>query len=326
MKYSYGFYLLVISFFSSVNAADLYVDASAGGDSCLQEAPCTSIQMAVDLANSGDTIHVAAGTYSENISIGSPMMPNAKPGITVSGAGIDETVVVSAGLSGQRPAGVPADILFDIWSADVTIEKLTLKHPSGAPLGRDIGVFVSPHGDNVVVQKTKIVRNRTGDNLEPTMPGSRGILVLRAGNTVISKNVFRGNYEDHIHMPTHSSEILKNKVSGATRLGIVIIQESADSDNTANVVSKNTVSNSGNDGIQIQGDNNIVYKNKVKNNLGAAIKLCGEPGDDVSVGDGDCVAPFDNWAIASGNKVFKNKFSNNGIDAVVDNGIDNVAD
>jgi hypothetical protein len=282
--------------------------------------------MAVDLASSGDTIHVAAGTYIENISIGSPATPDTKPGITIKGAGIDKTNIVSAGISGQRPAGVLADIIFDIWSANVTIEKLTVEHPSGVPAGRDIGFFVSPHGENVTIQKTKVVRNRIGDNLEPTNPGSRGILVFRAGGTLISKNIFLGTYEDHIHMPTHNSEIVKNEVSGATRLGIVIIQEAPDSDNSSNVIIKNTVTNSANDGIQIQGDNNIVFKNVIEANGGAAIKLCGEPDDDPEIGDGDCVAPFDQWAIASSNSILKNNYFNNGVDAVVDNGSDNVTD
>lgn len=304
----------------NVAAGELFVSPAGVGLSCTQPDPCPSIQMAVDLAASGDRIHVAAGTYAENVTLGTPATPNAKPGITITGAGRDKTVVVSAGGVGQRPAGVPADIIFDIWSANVTVEKLAMLHPSGEPTKRDIGVFVGPPGVNATVRDSEIARERTGDNLEPWQPGSRGILVFRATGSVIAKNVLRGNYEDHIHMPTSASEISKNEVSGATRLGIVIIQESADSLSTDNIVSKNQVTDSGSDGIQIQGDNNIVVKNYVADSGGAGIKLCGI--DEV----GDCVAPFDAWAEASGNTVSKNDAAANAMGAIVDNGSDNSID
>lgn len=313
MKLSLLSFVPVLFLYSSANAANLFVSTDGTGMSCVKEEPCASIQMAVDQAQPGDNIHVGKGTYVENVHLGSPTTPNTHPGITISGEGRDETLVVSAGISSQRPAGVLADIVFDVWSADVTIEKLSIKHPVGEPLGRDIGVFVSPHGKNVTVRKCNIIRNRTGLNLEPTAPGSRGVLVLRAKDTVITKNHFSGNYEDHIHMPTGQAEITKNNVSGATRLGIVIIQENATSDSTGNIIAKNTVRNSGADGIQIQGDNNVISKNKLENNTGADIKLCGI--DEV----GDCVNPFDAWSEASENIIQKNS-----ADSIVDNGSNNL--
>ncbi|UCE88160.1 MAG: right-handed parallel beta-helix repeat-containing protein [Pseudomonadota bacterium] len=309
-----------ILLFGNVTAAELFVSAGGVGLSCTQPDPCGSIQMAVDVASSGDRIHVGPGTYVENVRLGTPQAPNTKPNITITGAGSKKTNVESAGGVGERPPTVPADIIFDIWSADVTIEKLTMVHPAGAPTKRDIGVFVGPPAVNAVLSKCEIARERTGNNLEPWQPGSRGILVFRATGSLVSKNLFRGNYEDHIHMPTSESEISKNDVTGATRLGIVIIQESANSFSVDNLVVKNNVSNSGSDAIQIQGDDNLVVKNKVANNGGAGIKLCGI--DEV----GDCVAPFDAWSEASDNTVSKNKATNNALGAVVDNGSDNIVD
>lgn len=304
----------------NVGAAELFVSPGGVGLSCTQPDPCASIQLAVDLALPGDRIHVAAGTYIENVTVGSPANPNTKPDITITGAGRDKTVVVSAGGLGQRPAGVPADIIFDIWSANVTVEKLAMLHPSGAPTKRDIGVFVGPPGVDTSVRDCEIARERTGDNLEPWQPGSRGILVFRATGSVVANNIFRGNYEDHIHMPTRASEISKNQVTGAARLGIVIIQETADSLSVDNLIAKNDVTDSGSDGIQIQGDNNLVVKNRVSDSGGAGIKLCGI--DEV----GDCVAPFDAWSEASGNVVSKNEVSTNAAGAIVDNGSDNSVD
>jgi parallel beta-helix repeat protein len=292
-----------------LSAATLYVSTTGSGTSCTQMEPCPTIQMAADNAAADDTILVAAGTYVENVHLGSPVTPMTHPGVTIRGAGKNNTFVVSAGISSQRPAGVLADIVFDIWSPDVTIEKLSIQHPAGPAPGRDIGVFVSPHGTNVTIRKCDISRHRTGPVLEPTAPGSRGVMVLRAKDTEITKNTFSGNYEDHIHMPTSDAEISKNTITGATRLGIVIIQETGASDNSGNIISKNRVSNSGSDGIQIQGDNNTVSKNSVSDSGGVDIKLCG------IAAIGDCVNPFDAWAEASNNTVIKNR-----VDSIVDNG------
>jgi len=314
-----GKYLIGLSFLfasQSLFAENLYVSTNGTGLECLKSNPCGSIQQAVDLSSPGDAIRVAKGIYYENVSIGGPQNPNAKPGITISGKGDDETIVVSNGGKGMRPAGVLADIVFDIWSADVTIKKLRIVHPEAVATKRDIGVFVGPPAVNATLKKCTVVRKRLGNDLEPTAPGSRGILVFRAAGSVITKNEFEGNYEDHIHMPTRDTEITKNEVKDAKRLGIVIIQESPDSDSTESLIAKNEVSGSGADGIQIQGDNNIVIKNEVEDSGGAGIKLCGI--DEV----GDCVNPFDAWSEASGNTVSDNDLEDNRAE-IVDNGSDN---
>jgi parallel beta-helix repeat protein len=129
------------------------------------------------------------------------------------------------------------------------------------------------------------VRNSSGEL--SFGPGSRGVFVIKAGGTVISKNVLRGNYQDHIHVPGHDMEIVKNDVADAPRLGIVIIQENATSDNHNNIISGNTVTNSGSDAIQVQSDDNVINKNTITGNGGAAIKLCG-----IGIA-GDCINPFD---------------------------------
>lgn len=305
------FALLVCSY---ATAANLYVNTSGSGTNCTAIDPCPSINMAIGNAAAGDTIKVAAGIYNENV-----FVPPGKNGLTISGAGMDVTVIRSAG--GRpgvfAPPTVPVDAVFQIVSEDVTIEKLTTEHPAGVASKRELGFFVTPFAQNATIQKCKIVRNSTG---EPTMPGSRGVFVIRAGGAVISKNVLRGTYEDHIHVPGHDMEIVKNDVADATRLGIVIVQETATSNNDNNIITDNIVTNSGSDAIQVQSDNNVVIKNTITGNGGAAIKLCG-----LST-VGDCISPFDDWSDASGNTVSKNNISGNGIDDVVDNGVGNVTD
>ncbi|HEY9097942.1 MAG TPA: right-handed parallel beta-helix repeat-containing protein [Thiobacillus sp.] len=291
-------------------SASLFVSPAGAGATCLAKTPCASIQAAVDVSAPGDTINIAAGEYRENVTI-----PPGKNRLHIRGTGEGSTRVISAGgdaVPKQAPPGVPIDVVFDIVASDVTLEKLSIEHPNGVPDKRDLGVFVRPPAANVTIQKTTIQRNRTG-KLEPTNPGSRGIFVLQAKGTTISKNVIRGNYEDHLHIPSSHTTIDHNKVSDAKRVGIVIIQENATSDSTQNAITGNTVTNSGGDGIQIQGDENTITKNTVSHSGGAGIRLCGA---------GNCVAPG-TAAVADRNQVTKNKLENNKDGDVVDNGSGN---
>jgi parallel beta-helix repeat protein len=169
------------------------------------------------------------------------------------------------------------------------------------------------------VRNVAFHRTRTD---EPVQPGSRGIFVFLAPGFEIKHSHFTGNYEDAIHIPSSSSVISHNTIHQAPRVGIVIIQEPGGSPAVDNIIKKNVVIGSGNDGIQIQGDNNIVRNNTIKDSVGAGIKLCGEV-------SGDCVMPGDgtsgDLAIASGNIVKSNTLVDNGEDnRVINNGMDNI--
>lgn len=197
------------------------------------------------------------------------------------------------------------------------IKGLKLIHPRAVPTKRDIGVFVRPPAINVTVKNCTIKRKRKGDVLEPTAPGSRGFLVFRAQGTVINNNKFRGNYEDHIHLPTSATKVMNNSVEDATRLGIVVIQESATSFSVNNMISLNEVEGSASDGIQIQGDNNMVIGNEVEENGGVGIKLCGPASVPA------CVAP--GAASSADNNIVKyNEVEDNAGGGIVDDGVDNV--
>ena len=73
-------------------------------------------------------------------------------------------------------------------------------------------------------------------------------------------------------------QILKNEITGATRIAIAVIQETPESDNSGHVISGNTIVGFGLDGIQIQGDNvtamdNVIDPGTVVNSMQARAQL-----------------------------------------------------
>jgi len=298
---------------SVVNAANLYVSPEGVGLDCSSLDPCGTIQAAVDLAAENDQINVAAGTYVENVRV-----PGGKSGLAIVGAGAKYTRLKSAGGTPGvfAPPTIPADIIIDVFSPNVMVKSLKLVHPKEETDKRDIGIFVRPPATNVTIENCTIKRMRIG-NLEPRSPGSRGVLVFRAKGTMISNNKLRGNYEDHIHLPTSATKVVNNSIEDATRLGIVVIQETPDSMSVDNMISLNEIEGSTSDGIQIQGDNNVIMDNIVEENGGVGIKLCGPSSTPV------CVAPG-SAASADGNKVMNNKVEDNTAGGIVDNGVANI--
>lgn len=111
--------------------------------------------------------------------------------------------------------------------------------------------------------------------------------------------------------------VVKTSIEDASRLGIVVIQETASSSSVDNIISMNEVQGSGSDGIQIQGDNNTVTGNEVEENCGVGIQLCGPASAPV------CVAPGSS-STTSGNIVKNNEIEENAGGGIVADGIDNI--
>ncbi len=295
-------------------AANLFVDAGASGANCTAAAPCASIQAAVDLASPGDHVIIGDGIYSENIRI----LPG-KDGITLTGG--EQTVIDSGGgidgVCAPCPS-TPADVVLDIFSADVVVQNLSVIHSGSTPTKRDIGVFVQPPASGVTLKNLNFRRDRIGEAPIPG-PGSRGVFAFLAPDVTIQESTFRGTYQDSIHVPASAATIKDNDITDTPRVGIVIIQEPAGSPAVDSVISGNVVSHTGGDGIQIQGDNNVIKSNSVTNSAGVGIKLCGAL-------TGDCVEPGDTEiaAVAEGNIVKSNTVSGNAGGDIVDNGSDNL--
>ncbi len=114
--------------------------------------PEGSIQRAIDLATAGDTIHVAAGTYMETLTINKALTllgPNA--GINpITGTRVAEAVI-------SYPAGIVADKdLVSVSADNVTIDGFTL---DGKDLAAGLwGEGIYSEGNNLTV-KNNIVKN-----------------------------------------------------------------------------------------------------------------------------------------------------------------------
>jgi nitrous oxidase accessory protein NosD len=310
------FVLLVSS--SLATAKNLLVSVQGSGSTCSREQPCGSIQVAIDIAEAGDRIKIQSGKYIENITI-----PIAKEGLVIEGSKRRRTLLVSAG--GQEgkelPIGTPADIIVDIFAPNVVLKYLTIRHPEGEVTKHDIGIFVRPPANNVMLRNLRIQRFRTGDVLEPTVPGSRGVVIIRATGAVIKFNRFKGNYEDHLHVPSSRALILRNQLMGATRDGIAIVQEPPLADGSlpqtvGNIIVGNWIMNSGDEGIEVQGDTTLIMHNVIKNNIGHGILLCGE--------HSDCDFPRGVPADARENSLYGNHFLNNGEQNTLNEGSDNI--
>lgn len=184
--------------------ADRYVDPAGGdgGNDCLNHAsPCASIGHAVDQAGTGDTIHAAAGVFTESFEI--------DKSLTLQGAGTASTILQAHGQPGQASGRV----LFVASGHEVTIRGMTIRHGnaisgsttagSGAGLyndGADLSIESVVFMDNIASSFGGGMFTR---DASPTMhrvaflgnlAGRGGGLYVRDGSPSIVNGEFRANH------------------------------------------------------------------------------------------------------------------------------------
>jgi len=108
-----------------------------------------TIQAAINAANIGDTVKVAAGTYNEDLTL--------KSGICLEGAGIDQTIISKSGASGITGDGV----------SYVIIKGLTVQNSGCAPGvcgggGNGGGIQLS-QSSNITMQSCRLTGNAAVD-------------------------------------------------------------------------------------------------------------------------------------------------------------------
>jgi len=128
---------IAASLVQTANAADLSV--------CLTGCPFATIQSAINSSHSGDVVHIAAGTYFENLSIDGKRL-------TLLGAGEDLTVIDGR----YRGATVTLGTLQENATQTVSIIGVTITH-GRSPLGGGISVL----GELLDLQNSIVTSNQS---------------------------------------------------------------------------------------------------------------------------------------------------------------------
>jgi parallel beta-helix repeat protein len=129
-----------------------------------------SIQMAIDIANPGDTISVSPGIYYENIVV-------TKDGLSLIGSGADLTII-----DGQDKC----DVIYAYEVTSFTIEGFTVRnsYSGSGPIG--VGIHINPDyrwGGNFAIRRCKIQDNWYG---VAVLNHDWGIVIIE--NNIISNN------------------------------------------------------------------------------------------------------------------------------------------
>jgi len=161
---------------------DWYVDGAS--TQCVaangtQAAPFCTIGQAVGAASSGDTIHIAPGTYFEHLSTGK--------GLTFVGTDGAATTILDGGGSGPPILKVSGE-------ANTVIRGLTFQNGTGA-FGGAIGIPGGVLQTSTVLIDSCVIQDNSATNTSTTATGG-GIAVSRADVTVLDtailRNVARG--------------------------------------------------------------------------------------------------------------------------------------
>lgn len=238
---------------------DCYVDPNgddSNGGASASDAKKT-IQAAVNQVSPNGTVHIAAGTYNENVTV-------AKDGLTLSGASKATTILQSSNctgdgitLSGSRSgftledlsvAGFSSGIFLGVGSdtqTNITIEDVDTSNNCVHGIYAQAGVYT-----NMIVNRVTALNNGS------TSTNGRGIWVINGIKSKISitNGTFSGNKLTGIDFGDGNVSdltITGNTVENNGDAGISVLGAKGG----ANLVGNNTVRNNGRFGIEIKVSN-----------------------------------------------------------------------
>ncbi|MFZ3384002.1 MAG: NosD domain-containing protein [Candidatus Methanoperedens sp.] len=281
--------LTLLMMAEAAGAATLTVNASGG-------AMYTTIQAAINAANTGDTIEVTSGVYSEYVNInkqliligkdmggGKPIIDNGKIVLNTNGI-IFEGFKIMNSLRGWPEAGIL------IYSNDNII--------------RNNVVMNSPYGGILLYTFSN---NNTIFGNDASLNGEMGIELWSSNNNKIENNVVNSNPSYGIYMyNSYNNNLINNTANMNNQGGAIQLEHSIN-----NTISGNTVK-SNNWGINLvyQDDqSNTIINNKVENNSNTGILLQGSGNTILN----NIIINNSNYGIymrSSDNTVYNNRFNN----------------
>jgi parallel beta-helix repeat protein len=254
----------------SVRAANLYVSTSGVDTGDCETSPCRTIGYAVGQAISGDTIHVAAGTYdTETFPI--QIFKN----LELIGAGASTTII--------HNTNTTTDVI-EIQSFQVNMSNFTIQ-------GGDNGVYLADGATGTISHN--II----------TGSASQGILIVSASPTIDNNLIY--DCDDGIQVQDGSNSlIINNTITGNAKKGIrtyndivivnnVITNNGSDGvycDDCDSTITNNTIVGNGDTGIYVI----LAAHPKIFNNIityngkgGGECECAGIHDDDSTIAEGD---------------------------------------
>ncbi len=238
---------------ASALAADTYVDQAIGEDSnlCLDPAlPCATIGAALAKAAIGETVRVAPGVYSEQLTLGDgkSIRATGTPASTIITATTSPTIIVT-GAAGTiegftlRSAAPPTSTVVQL-AAAVTLEGNVFDTDVDA--GVITAVRIGTGAQAAVVERNSFVDD--GDGVQTA------VIVGTSGTPVIADNRIDG-HSTAVGLSEGSVEITNNVITGNTGTALNLFPTAGSS--SVPIVSGNYINDSvGGIGIQIIDGNN----------------------------------------------------------------------
>ena len=276
---------------SNQNSAAATVCVNVGG-----VGPCyPSITTAMNGANPGDTIQVAAGSYTENVTV-------YKAGVIIQGANVG----VSAGATpGVRGAESIINGIFSVTAPDVTIDGFTIT--GGTEAGTNSGIFLNT-GSDVGSTTGHIFQNNIIQRVGVPLPNSQGIVFIvnfNAGVSILNNEIFDWTTGIFINpIDTSGSVIIDGNHIHDNVAGV-------GSDSAANTTISNNLFENNDEGIGINtpGSNYVISDNEFNGNTvliafygaGQPVAISGTSGNCAAIQGGTVYSTIQAAIDAAGN-------------------------